>query len=181
MRDTLKLFAHRTSLLCALLVLASLALAGSIDCHPASEARDTGRFRSAAYAHMEEKFVPNDIDGLVEFLSHIYTGETVDMGDESTAWIAHIRLSKLLDRETALELLHHPIATVRVWVARIILERFPEDREQVLPLLQDQSSVHTERGCITLEDDVALLVKELLYEFDYKASHPQDAPNASPP
>jgi hypothetical protein len=151
--------------------IASLALAESIGCQEEME--------PAQYAWVTTKLIPNDVDGLVDFVSHLYTGETVgEFGRESSEWDAHVRLSNLLDRATALKLLHHPKPAVRVWLARIILERFPDDRQSVLPLLQDQSSVHTERGVITLEDTVALLVKELLYEFDSKASHPQAAQDA---
>jgi hypothetical protein len=105
--------------------------------------------------------VPGEVDRLVETLaqSNRYTSAQVGYtGGLSPEWLAWWRLSKYLDRETALKLLHHPTPSVRVWIARIVFERFPDDRESVFPLMHDKSMVETQFGCMGTASTVAHLL-----------------------
>ncbi len=175
MPTSAKRFSHRTSL-CALLVMSSLALAGSIGCHPAPQ--------SPAPASS----LPNDVDALVDFLSVDSIGKYKSYRciDRSKA-IDRLWLLQVLDRQTTLKLLHHPSPAVRVWIAGFVIANLHDDVKEVLPLLEDRTPIPPLLwGCFRVCTDgvVEIFVGEQVSWF-LDRNEPdllkQAAPDASPP
>lgn len=107
-----------------------------------------------------------------------WTSARVGMGAQlDDRWREFRRLSRRLDRATALTMLKDPRPAVRAWGAQYVLERDLADIGSLRPLLQDDAPVFTQKGCVGDVEPLSLVVSELI-AMAGDASEPLDSLDA---